>query len=248
MNSALVDRIKSVITSQELDTLVAYSADGTRKLDMVNGTADDLHAAVELMEQSFPHQYKLEGYREAKAGQPGRRKDADKPFVWIMPGCRPNAAPVAEQMGAPVVREVKVPVPDVEAIRQAATAEAKAAISEYKEQQLREQLDTLRADLNAEPEVIEEGDEEDEDEPIGSAWYHDADKTVETVERLAGIVKGLLMPTLKGPAPAPVATTEGVSEDERVLLEQIRKFKANEPDTFMDLRSQLSNLYGSEQQ
>jgi len=219
------DLVKRIVVDQDLDTLAAFSADGTRKLDYVQGTPDKLSDAIDLMEVSIPGPYRLQGSRSQQAGKIGRRADGDKPFEWTMRGAL-NAAPV---LAAPAQRAELIRVPSEEAIKQAAEARADARIAEYKQQAIAEELEKLRTEISNGDEILdlEDDDDDAEDgEPMGEApWYHDAEKTVTVAKEITGLLRDLLAK----PA-APLASQPGLTEEERTLLQAARKYKANDPE------------------
>ena len=237
------ERVKQIIRSQELDTLVASSSDGARKLDMVTGTAQDLEAAVDLMEQSFPGPYKLEGYRSGPATSRGRKTDADRPFVWIMAGiqARPqNGAPAPPP--APVVKEV--PVPDKEAIQTAAEARADARIAEAEVMRLEAELAAMRGQVAALENELDELDADTEADGQAMAaqrpWWEDGQEVDRKMDRLQGIIGRIF-----GKAAQPVLPAAGVTDEERELLELTRKWRAAAPDQFQEVTGQLKQAFGN---
>lgn len=238
------DRVKQIIVSQKLDTLVAMSSDGARKLDMVTGSADDLCTAVDLMEASFQGPYKLEGYATTTATRQGRKTDADKPFVWIMAGIQqrqqsgaPSPAP------APVVKEVAVP--DRDAIAKAAEARADARIAEAEVLRLEAENAQLRGQIKLLEEELEAQLDAEEQNATQMAaprpWWEDGDQVEKKMDRLEGLVGRLF----KKPAPA-VLPAAGVTDEERELLAMARKWKATQPDQFQELTTQLKQHFGNE--
>lgn len=229
------DRVKQIIADQELDCLVAYSADGVRKLDMVTGTTSDLQVSVDLMECSLPGPYKLEGYREKSGTSRGRKTDQDKPFVWIMRGVQ---ATPAQPAPAAAVREVAVP--DVQAIRDAAEARAEARIAEVRMEILKEEL--ARA-LEQPVEIEEEEEEEDEEEEgmIGPRpFWEDEEKLIKVADHVTNSLAKLFARN----APD-VPQTQGITEEERELLSMARKWKEVQPDQFKGMVDQLKNAFGN---
>jgi len=232
------DRVKQIIADQELDCLVAYSADGTRKLDMVAGNVSDLQTAVDLMECSLPGPYKLEGYREKAGTARGRKTDQGKPFVWIMRGvqdrpAQPAAAPVA------TVREVAVP--DKEALKQAAEARADARIAEMRATILEEELARLREDADVEYEEEDEEEDEEEENMVGPRpFWEDEEKLMRVADHVTGSLAKLL-----GRGAPEVPKTAGITDEERELLSMARKWKEVQPEQYSGMVDQLKNAFGN---
>lgn len=238
------ERVKQIIRSQDLDTLVASSSDGARKLDMVTGTAHDLEAAVDLMEQSFPGPYKLEGYRSGPATSRGRKTDADRPFVWIMAGiqARPQNGAASAPPPAPVVKEV--PVPDKEAIQTAAEARADARIAEAEVMRLEAELAAMRGQLAALESELEDMEEEDDDAQAMAAprpWWENGEEVDRKLDKIQG-----LLGKMSGKDAPPVLPAAGMTEEERELLHLARRWRATAPEQYQELTGQLKQAFGND--
>jgi len=241
-----LDHIARIIVDQALDTIVATSIDGRNKLDYFHGSPQDVAAYVALANESLPGPFVLEAYLEDKAKVRGVKSVTTQPFRWIMPGLQSvKEQPMAQQRAN--VDHLAIKIPDVESIRDASRAETRAALAEYQVGVLREQLEQLQADL----EDVEDVEDVEDDEPMAApapAWYHDGQQTIAVAER----IMGLLRPILVKPAPvapaAPVPMAEqGLTNDERELLEAMRAFRAADPDMAATVTDQLLTNYGKPQ-
>lgn len=224
----LATRVKQIIVDQELDTLIAYSMDRARKLDMSQGSPEDLCAVVDLMEQSLPGPYILEGAQTENKTRSGRKSAETKPFVWHMNGVqeRPQA------MQAAPLAPATVTVPDVESIRRAADAEAQRRIAEHEAQRLREDLERLN-EADADEDDAEEDAEDEADMP--QPWYMNGEETIRVARELRGMFADLFT---RRDAPAPPATSD-LSEEERKLIQAARNFKATMPEGFEEMKGKL---------
>ncbi len=238
-----VERVQRIIEAAELDVLVATATDGS-KLDMVEGNVRDLQAAVALMDESFEGPFYIEGSRSAMRGKSGRRTADDKPFRWKMAGiAKVNAATAAQ------VRTETVKVPDVESIRKASDAHADARIAEHERQRAEDEAAELRAkvkDLELQLGVMDavEDDDDDDDTMEGAPlpWYADEEKTLRMMGAFRDLIGGIT-----GKAAPAVPKTEGVSDDERQLLQAFRKFKAARPEDAEQTKSALLANFGEQQ-
>lgn len=237
-----VSHIQAIIERVQLDVLVAYATDGT-KLDQIDGDVRELQAAVELMNESFEGPFYVEAYKSSNASARGRKADTEKPFRWKMAGVSKaplSAAPPAQ----PITKEVRVP--DTESIRTAEEQRANASIAEFKLAQAENDAAELRARVAELEMELEEVDEEDEPETGMMAapqpWWESEEKMM----KMMGTLRDLLQGPQK-PAPA-VPKEEGITEEERQLLQAYRKFEQQRPEDAKNTRETLLSNFGSDEQ
>lgn len=236
--NATVDRITAIIEAHELDTLTVFAADGA-KLDHVHGSTSDLCTVVQLLPDSFQGTVTIEAYQEQQGTTRGRKKDADKPFRWRMQ-CGATAMAAPAQPAAPTIKEVKVP--DVDALQRAADSRADARIAEHGRTAAEQEAAELRARVaDLELQLQEQDDEEDDDEqPMGALpWYADEEKTVNMIGHLRSLFGASAKPA------APVPPAEGLSDQERQMLQAFRAYETAHPDDAKAIRSNLLNNFGT---
>ena len=242
MSGPTIDRILTIVREHELDVVTVFSADGA-KLDHVGGSTEDVCTAIQLVPESFDGTITIEAYQEQKGTVRGRKKDVDKPFRWKVQGraSAPIAAPI---QSAPQTKEVKVP--DLDSIREAANSKAEARIAEHGRTHAEQEAAELRGRLaivEQERDELLESLEEEEDEPeaMGAApWYADEEKTV----RMLSYIRALFGLRDK-PATPPVLAAEGITEDERAMVEAFRTYAAAHPSDAKEVQDNLITNFGT---
>lgn len=221
-----ISRIHDIIRSNELDTLVVFSA-SKEKIDQVtDSNPDELCTAVSLINESFPGPIRVEGSKCIPTGKrgPGRPLISDKPFVWILPGIQ-KTEPV-RVMAAPVSETVTVP--DMDSIRMAEKYRAecliKQAIIEQLEQE-RESLLTELDELNSEAEQIQQNMAA----PIKPPPFWESEEGIMRVMNSAVELFGKIKGATATKNAAPVKESEGLTEKEKQLVNGFRNFSASDP-------------------